>query len=96
MWPPLYECPGIRLGRALRGLSPHLGEILLQELQHVVHGALAVLSGGDTHHSLAVHSHVTRLHTELGHADGIPHRLGVHLQGGRCERRARDMTGMEP
>lgn len=64
-------------------LLSHLGEILFQELQHVVHGALAVLSGGDTYHSLTMNSHVTRLHAELGRTDGIPHRLGIHLQGGR-------------
>lgn len=64
-------------------LLSHLGEILFQELQHVVHGALAVLSGGDTYHSLAMNSHITWLHTELGRADGIPHRFGIHLQDGR-------------
>lgn len=74
----------MRLGRTVKGLLlSHLGEIFFQELQHIVHGALAVLSGGDTYHSLAMNSHVTRLHAELGRADGIPHCLGIHLQGGR-------------
>lgn len=68
------------LALQLRGeRATHLGEILLQELQHVVHGALAVLSGGDTQHCLAVHSHVAGLHTQPGHADGVSHRLRVHL-----------------
>lgn len=73
--------PGLRLGRAAAAV-PHLGEVLLQELQHVVHGALAVLSGGDTHHSLPVNSHIARLHAELGRADGVPHCLSIYLQGG--------------
>lgn len=29
-----------------------------------------------------MNGHIPGLHTELGHADGISHRLSVHLQGG--------------
>lgn len=59
---------------------PYLGQLLLQGLQDVVHGALAVLLWGDAHHCLAVHRNFTRLHPQLGHADGVAHCLGVHLR----------------
>lgn len=71
------------LGLHEKRLLFHLGEIFLQELQHVVHGALAVLSGGDTHYSLTVNSHVAGLHAELGRTDGISHCLSIHLQHGQ-------------
>lgn len=62
---------------------PHLGQILFEKLQHIIHGALAVFPGGDTHHSLPMNGHITRLHSELGCADGVPHCLSIDLQGAR-------------
>lgn len=67
----------------------HLGKLLLQRLQHIVHGALVVLPWRYAHHRLAVHGHVPRLHPQLGCADGVAHRLRVDLE----RQRTRHETG---
>lgn len=66
--------------QVIRVNQAHLGELLLQRLQHVVHGALVVLPRRHANHCLAVHGHVARLYPQLGRADGVAHRLRVDLE----------------
>lgn len=61
----------------------HLGKFFFERLQHVVHGAFAVLPRRHAHHRLAVHGDVARLHSQLRHTNGITHGLCVDLENRR-------------
>ena len=60
-------------------IASHLGKLLFERLQHIVHGAFAVFSWRHTDNGLAVHGNVPGLNAQLGHTYRVTHGFSVHL-----------------